>query len=154
MAIHVINDHDAWQPKSGPKKRWTRSLHHQWSNGHLRQSHAKKFMLSAMAESAALALGARIISIHGIQRRFFLTDNQLLVNFFVGNDHNHPPQWETKPFTQCFISSTSSNNARIFKIHRMPGSLTQQHMSWPLRLLASQIGLVLICYLPVPTRHM
>jgi len=41
-----------------------------------------------------------------------------LVNFFNGNDHDNPPHWDIKPFTQCFINNTSSNNARIFKIHR------------------------------------
>jgi hypothetical protein len=42
--------------------------------------------------------------------------NQLLVNFFNGSNHDNPPQWEVKPFTQRFINHTSSNNARIFKV--------------------------------------
>lgn len=71
-----------------------------------------------MAEVAALAVGAKIISALGIQHPFFLSDNQQVVNFFNGNHHDNPPQWKIKPFTQCFINNTSNNNARIFQIHR------------------------------------
>lgn len=69
-----------------------------------------------MAEAAALALGAQVLCALGVQQLFFLSDNQQLVNFFNGNDHNNPPQWEIKPFTQSFINNTSSNNARLFRI--------------------------------------
>ena len=71
-----------------------------------------------MAEAAALALGAQMLCTLGVQQPFFLSDNQQLVNFFNGKDHNNPPHWEIKPFTQSFINNTSRNNARIFKIDR------------------------------------
>lgn len=50
--------------------------------------------------------------------QYNISDNQQLVNFINGNDHDNPSQWEIKPFTQRFVNNTSSNNARIFKIHR------------------------------------
>jgi hypothetical protein len=59
-----------------------------------------------------------VVSALGIQHPFFLSDNQQLVNFFNGNDHNNSPRWEISLFTQRFINHTSDNNARVFKVHR------------------------------------
>jgi hypothetical protein len=71
-----------------------------------------------MAEAAALALAAQIALALGIQRPIFLSDNQQLVPFCNGSDHTNPPHWEIKRFTLCFINHSSSNNAKIFKVHR------------------------------------
>jgi hypothetical protein len=52
-----------------------------------------------MAEAAALAIGAHLLNALDVQQPFFLTDNQLLVNFFNGKDHADPPRWDIKPLT-------------------------------------------------------
>ena len=51
-----------------------------------------------MAEAAAVALAAPIVSGLNIQNPFFLSNNQELVSFFDGFDHTTPPQWEIKSF--------------------------------------------------------
>ena len=71
-----------------------------------------------MAEAAALAIAAHLLKALDVQQPFFLTDNQLLVNFFNGKDHANPPRWDIKPLTQCFINYTTANRGRIFKIDR------------------------------------
>lgn len=68
-----------------------------------------------MAEAAALSLAAHVVSNLQINRPFFLTDNQQLVNFFNGNDHANPPRWEIKNYTQQFINHTATNNAKSFQ---------------------------------------
>jgi hypothetical protein len=71
-----------------------------------------------MAEAAALALAAQIASTLGIHDPIFLSDNQQLVAFLNGTDHDHPPDWSIKSLTQSFINGATVNNAKIFKIHR------------------------------------
>jgi len=71
-----------------------------------------------MAEAAALALAAQIVSAIGIQCPIFLSDNQQLVTFLNGSDHTNPPQREIKRFTQSFINLSSRSNAKIFKVQR------------------------------------
>lgn len=71
-----------------------------------------------MAEAAALALGAQLLNALHVHQPFFLSDNQLLVNFFNGKDHTNPPQWDIKLFTQSFINIISANEGKIFKIDR------------------------------------
>jgi hypothetical protein len=56
-----------------------------------------------MAESAAMALAAKISSMLGISEISFLTDNQLLANFFNGTRYDETSHWDIKPFTQSFI---------------------------------------------------
>jgi len=64
-----------------------------------------------MAETAAMAFAAKASSMLQIEEVSFLTDSQLLVNYFNGPDLNHPPHWDAKPFTQRFINSVA--NKRI-----------------------------------------
>lgn len=71
-----------------------------------------------MAEGAALALGAQILKALRVQRPFFLSDNHQLVPFFNRDDHENPPTWDIKPFTQAFLNINSSNGGRIFKVDR------------------------------------
>jgi hypothetical protein len=71
-----------------------------------------------MAESAALALPAMICSRIGVSEISFLTDNQILANFFNGTDYDSPPNWEIKPLTQNFLNATAQYKWRIFKIQR------------------------------------
>jgi len=71
-----------------------------------------------MAEAAALALAAQIASTLGIHDPIFLSDNQQLVAFLNGTDHDHPPDWSIKSLTQSFMNGATVNNAKIFKIHR------------------------------------
>jgi hypothetical protein len=77
-----------------------------------------------MAEAAAMALwSTRIVSTLGIQCPFILTDNQLLVNFFNGEDHNNPPQ-----SLSCSASSITLQ-VTMQEFLRYIGSLKQQHIS-------------------------
>ncbi|WVZ91524.1 hypothetical protein U9M48_037683, partial [Paspalum notatum var. saurae] len=52
-----------------------------------------------MAKTAAMALAAKIISLIGIREISFLTDNQLLANFFSGTRYDEPPHWDIRPFS-------------------------------------------------------
>jgi len=71
-----------------------------------------------MAEAAALTLAGITTSALQIQNIFFLTDSQQMVNFFNGQDHSSPPQWEIKPLTQKFINITAGTNPKVAKITR------------------------------------
>jgi ribonuclease HI len=71
-----------------------------------------------MAEAAALTLAGTIISALQIQDIFFLSDSQQMVNFFNGQHHSSPPQWEIKPLTQKFLNTTAATNFRVAKIDR------------------------------------
>jgi hypothetical protein len=71
-----------------------------------------------MAEAAAMALVAWITSLLHIRNTHFLTDNQLLPNFFNGSDLCSPPHWDIKPFTQRFLNAVANSNCRVHKIHR------------------------------------
>jgi hypothetical protein len=62
-----------------------------------------------MAETAAMALAARIISLIGIREISFLTDNQLLA-FFNGASFEAPPHWDIKPFSQNFLNVVEGYN--------------------------------------------
>ena len=57
-----------------------------------------------MAETAAMALAAKIISLIGFREISFLTDNKLLATFFNGASFDTPPQWDIKPFSQNFLN--------------------------------------------------
>ena len=90
-------------------------------------AHQSKFLIKAhinqitsvlMAEAASLALAASIISLLHTDDTSFLTDSQLLVNFFNGNDLNLPPHWDIKPFTQRFLNAVTSRRVQVIKIAR------------------------------------
>jgi len=70
-----------------------------------------KITFVVMAEAVALAFAAAISSALQIDEIPFLTDCQLLVNFFNGADLKSPPYWEAKPFTQSFLNSVASRRA-------------------------------------------
>lgn len=71
-----------------------------------------------MAEAAGLALAAWITSSLQIRDISFLTDSQLLVNFFNASDLSSPPHWDIKPFTQRFLSAVADKNVQVLKIAR------------------------------------
>jgi len=52
-----------------------------------------------MAEAAALAFAAAIASALGLKDITFLTDSQMLANYFNGQNLSCPPFWDAKPFT-------------------------------------------------------
>jgi hypothetical protein len=71
-----------------------------------------------MAEAAALALAASVLSSLNISRPNFLMDNQQLVTFLNGQDHASPPLWDIKPYTQRFINANSTMHGKVYKIPR------------------------------------
>jgi hypothetical protein len=71
-----------------------------------------------MAEAAAMALAARIAQALGLQQANYLTENQLLVNFFNSNSLSTPPDRRIKPHTQDFIHSLELNQIKVYKITR------------------------------------
>lgn len=71
-----------------------------------------------MAESAALALGAKISQALSLSNPSFWTDNQQLVHFFNGDDHDNPPDWAIKPYTQTFLNIIQAIGGNIRKIDR------------------------------------
>jgi hypothetical protein len=71
-----------------------------------------------MAEAASLALAAWIISLLRMEDITFLTDSQLLVNFFNGLDFSSPPHWDIKPFTQRFLNAVANTDVQVLKIDR------------------------------------
>jgi hypothetical protein len=71
-----------------------------------------------MAEAAGLALGASIISTLHIGEASFLSDNQVLVDYFNSGDLNLPPHWEIKPFTQRFLNALANRRVQVHKIAR------------------------------------
>jgi len=90
-------------------------------------AHQSKFLIKAqinqitsviMAEAASLTLAASIISLLHTNDTSLLTDSQLLVNFFNGNDLSSPPHWDIKPFTQRFLNAVTSRRVQVIKIAR------------------------------------
>jgi len=71
-----------------------------------------------MAEAASLTLAAQITSLLRLEDVTFLTDSQLMVNFFNGSDLSSPPHWDIKPFTQRFINAAANTNVQVLKIDR------------------------------------
>lgn len=66
-----------------------------------------------MAEAAAMAFAASVLSTMDIQSPIFLTDNQQLATFFNADDHSSPPQWDIKNITQKFVNFSASNNCSL-----------------------------------------
>jgi hypothetical protein len=73
-------------------------------------------------EAAAMTLATRIDRALNLQQANYLTDNQLLVNFFNNNSHSDPPDWRMKPLTQEFIHSLGVNPIKVYKIARQMNS--------------------------------
>lgn len=71
-----------------------------------------------MAEAAAIALAAQVVSALDIRNMSFPTDNQQLVKFLNSNNHDTPPRWDTKFFTQSFINNTRNCDPKMFKVPR------------------------------------
>jgi len=71
-----------------------------------------------LAMAAGLALAASIISLLHISEASFLTDSQVLVNFFNGSDLGSPPHWEIKPFTQRFLNAVINRRVQVLEIAR------------------------------------
>lgn len=93
--------------------------------------HHHKFFIKAqstqatsvlMAEAAALALAAAVTKILNISEISFLTDSQVLVNFFNGCDLGSPPHWSIKPLTQRFLNDISNRRVQVLKIARNSNS--------------------------------
>lgn len=71
-----------------------------------------------MAEAAALAFGAFITPWLQLDSVSFLSDSQLLVEFFNGASHDNPPHWEAKIFTQSSSNHISNRRVQVLKIQR------------------------------------
>jgi hypothetical protein len=69
-----------------------------------------------MAEASALAIAAKLLNALNVQQPFFLTDNQLLVNFFNGKDHTSPHRWDIKPWTQQFINYAAASRGKTTRL--------------------------------------
>lgn len=69
-----------------------------------------------MAESAAMALAAKICDLLRFSDMSFLTDSQILASFFNGPDLDKPPQWQIKPYTQKFLNAVTNCNWKVFKV--------------------------------------
>jgi hypothetical protein len=61
---------------------------------------------------------ASISSLLQAEEVSFLTDSQILVNYFNGPDLSSPPHWEAKPFTQRFINSVANKRIPVLKVQR------------------------------------
>jgi hypothetical protein len=71
-----------------------------------------------MAESAALALAALMVSRLNIMECSFLSDCEQLVRFINSLDHSNPPDWRIKPFTQIFSNLYRASSSKLLKISR------------------------------------
>lgn len=71
-----------------------------------------------MAEAAAMALAARTARALALQQANYLTESQLLVNFFNSNSLSTPPDQRIKPLTQDFIHSLEGNQIKVYKVER------------------------------------
>jgi ribonuclease HI len=84
--------------------------------------HIKAIMQEAssvlMAEAAALALAASIASNLNYTNVSFLTDSIHLVQFLSSTDHNHPPDWRMKTYTQQYDNCAATIQSTLHKINR------------------------------------
>lgn len=76
-----------------------------------------------MAEAAALAMAAMTANLLYFSNVCFLSDSSQFVQFinseFINSeDHNHPPDWCMKPYTQAFDNCASTRRAKVYKISR------------------------------------
>lgn len=71
-----------------------------------------------MAEAAGLAFAAWVTSLLHIRDISFLTDCQILVNFFNSSDLSSPPSWDIKQFTQRFLNAVANSNRQVLKVER------------------------------------
>jgi hypothetical protein len=86
-----------------------------------------------MAEAAAMAFAASISSLLQAEEVSFLTDSQILVNYFNGPDLSSPPHWEAKPFTQRFINSVANKRIPVLKVQRSMNTTAHTLASQALR---------------------
>lgn len=93
-----------------------------------------------MAEAAGLALTAAIVNLLNLNQITFLTDNQIMVNFFNGNSFDTPPQWEIRPFTQRFLNEVTSRSVRVLKIDRILNTTAHVLASQALRQIRCRSG--------------
>jgi hypothetical protein len=83
-----------------------------------------------MAEAAALALAASVVSAMDIPSPIFLTDSQQLVTF-NGSNHSSPPLWDIKHYTQKFINFNAAKqlqglqNSKKSQLHGAPTSYSR-----------------------------
>lgn len=71
-----------------------------------------------MAEAAAMALAVRLISQLGLQHTTILSDNLQLVNFIHGSNHDHPPDWRSKIYTDLIHIWANQPNTTVKRIRR------------------------------------
>lgn len=69
-------------------------------------------------EAAAMALAAMVMDRLGFNDVSFLSDCSQLVRFLNAEDHNHPPDWRMKAFTQIFDNCVSNRQAKVYRISR------------------------------------
>lgn len=75
-----------------------------------------------MAEAAALVLAAIINERLNFDNTIFLSNSQILVHFLNALDHNNPPDWRIKPYTQMFKNTANRRHGKIVKINRTMNS--------------------------------
>ena len=87
-----------------------------------------------IAEAATLAFAAAIASALGLQDITFLTDSQMLTNYFNGQNLSCPPFWDAKPFTQKFLNFNANKRSQVLKIPRSRNSTAHSLVSSAFRL--------------------
>jgi ABC-type sulfate transport system substrate-binding protein len=71
-----------------------------------------------MAEAAAVALAAKILTVMQLTEAQILSDKITLLQFLNDQDHNHPPDWRMKPYTQEFEVCSQNSSITTYKISR------------------------------------
>ena len=81
------------------------------------QAQAPSVQSVLMAEAAALTLAANITKHLNINSVTFLTDSQVMVNFYNSRDLENPPHWNIKNYTATFCKHCKQGE---FKVHKIP----------------------------------
>lgn len=81
-----------------------------------------------MAEAGALAIAARIAASLNYTDLSFLTDSSQLAHFISVPDHNHPPEWRMKIYTQDYDIYATTIRAHLYKINRVD-NVTADHLT-------------------------
>lgn len=114
--------HHAWSSFSAPRKAGVGILFVNTQVQPVQTIYVQAIMTGTrsvnMAEAAALALAAMVADLINFNDIYFLSDCSQLVHFLNGDDHNHPPDWRMKPFTQIFDNCATSRRAKVYKISR------------------------------------
>jgi ribonuclease HI len=92
-----------------------------------------------MAEAAALALAAEVVSALQIHQVTVLSDNKQLVQFMNGPDLAHPPDWRIKPLTQLISSKVIGTTTQIRRIKRDQNQMADSLARQALRAIGTEL---------------